>query len=50
MFMASTPSSAERPLWGALAAWADIPLKVNFPDIFELVDRGLALFDEPGCQ
>ena len=38
MFIASTPSNADLPFSGALAACAEIPLNVNLPDLLELLD------------
>ena len=49
-FIASTPSKAERPSSGAPAAWAEIPLNLNFPDLLELDVLELAELTSSGCQ
>ena len=49
-FMASTPSSAERPWSGALAACADTPRKRNLADLLASDAEGFALFTPDGCQ
>jgi hypothetical protein len=40
--MDSTPSRADLPFSGALAAWAEIPSKLNLADLFEFEVLGLA--------
>ena len=49
-FIASTPSKAERPLSGAAAAWAAIPLNLKLATLYAKVEEGLALLLSPGCQ
>ena len=50
MFMASTPSRADRPLCGDPAAWAEIPVNLNFADLFEFEDSAFAALELLGCQ
>jgi hypothetical protein len=50
LFMASTPSSAERPRSGAAAACAETPWKRNFADLFASELPGLASLRSPACQ
>ena len=49
-FIASTPSSADRPWSGAPAACAEIPRKRNFAERFASESPGLASFRSPGCH
>ena len=48
--IASTASSAERPLSGAAAACAEMPWNRNFAPTFASVLLGLAALRSPGCQ
>ena len=49
-FIASTPSSAERPRSGAAAACADTPRKRNLPVTFARCCSALAALRSPGCH
>jgi hypothetical protein len=49
-FIASTPSSAERPLSGAPEAWADRPWKRNFADLLDSALSTPAKFTSEACQ
>ncbi len=49
-FIASTPSSAERPRSGAPAAWDDTPVKRNFADLLASEDSAFAAFWSSACQ
>jgi len=48
--MASTPSSAERPFSGAPEAWAEMPRKRNFADLFASALSMPAKFTSEACQ